>query len=377
MNDASATQTSGGGVERARFEVTHVGSFHHRHSRVLPQRPGELPAADVDRNDVTGATLEEAVGESTGGCPDVDAVSVASVDGERVERGGEFHPASGHVRRRRTGNGDRLVGAHLTGGAGGRGAGDEDTALPDGVGRAGPARREASPDELRVEPPPHCGAQPDFLAADVLAPDFFAALFFAVLFFAVLFFAALFFAVLFFAVGRFFAAVFFAARFLVAAFFFAAPFFAAVPDVRVPAVPLAERTPRRAPALVARDPLTLVLSLCSRRRTSPCVASPIAASCRCTSMRTMPRKSSLRRRLIATMSSTAPATWSRASCPWFTRSDANGTSLRSAQFGELHAGLEITLPVRSSRHRFSSRSAPKPTAPSLRRLGVFHGHSDS
>ena len=46
----------------------------------------QLPIADVERDDARSAALEQAVGESTGRRPDVQAVPAGRVDVELVER---------------------------------------------------------------------------------------------------------------------------------------------------------------------------------------------------------------------------------------------------------------------------------------------------
>ena len=73
MNERSATQRSAGGsIAPASRSRTLVRSITVD-ARVVAQRPRELAASDVDRDDVRGAPLQQAVGEAAGRRADVDA----------------------------------------------------------------------------------------------------------------------------------------------------------------------------------------------------------------------------------------------------------------------------------------------------------------
>ena len=54
MNERSATATSAGPPIASAVEVAHVGALEHGDPRIGAQRPRELPAPDVDRDDVRG-----------------------------------------------------------------------------------------------------------------------------------------------------------------------------------------------------------------------------------------------------------------------------------------------------------------------------------
>ena len=115
----------------------------HGDPRVVAQRPRELAAADVDRVDVRGAGLQQAVGEPAGGRAGVEgAPRPPTSTREAVERGGELLAARG----RRTAAAspvelDRLAGGHQPGGRG-----------------RGTARRRG-PVRPRSPPPPDGGSR--------------------------------------------------------------------------------------------------------------------------------------------------------------------------------------------------------------------------
>ena len=68
----------------------------------------QLPVADVERDHVRGAVLQQAVGEAAGRGADVEAVEARDGDGERFERVLELLAAAGDVARRPL---DRELGA--------------------------------------------------------------------------------------------------------------------------------------------------------------------------------------------------------------------------------------------------------------------------
>jgi hypothetical protein len=98
--------------DHVRIDLADIGSFEHAHPLILTQRPGELSAADVQRNDMRGAALQEAVRESAGGRPNVQAASTADVDRERIERRVELLATSRDEARSRTDELDRLGVVH-------------------------------------------------------------------------------------------------------------------------------------------------------------------------------------------------------------------------------------------------------------------------
>ena len=67
---------------------------------VLAQAVVELAVGDVERDDVGGSALEQAVGEAAGGRADVERAAAGDRNVQRVERVGELHAAARDVRRR-------------------------------------------------------------------------------------------------------------------------------------------------------------------------------------------------------------------------------------------------------------------------------------
>ena len=75
MNDTSMTTRSDARADvgqRFASEIARVGALDHRHARVLPQLPVQLPVADVQGDDVARAALQQHVGEAAGRRADVE-----------------------------------------------------------------------------------------------------------------------------------------------------------------------------------------------------------------------------------------------------------------------------------------------------------------
>ena len=78
----------------ARRQRARVGALEHGDALVGAQRPVQLAVGDVERDDVRGAALQQAVGEAAGRGADVQAAAPGGVDARRVERVGELDPAA-------------------------------------------------------------------------------------------------------------------------------------------------------------------------------------------------------------------------------------------------------------------------------------------
>ena len=144
-----------GGIERAGAEITNVRALHHRDPLVLPERPRELAAADVDGGDVSRAAAQQTIGEPARRRADVDRDPPVDIETERVEPARELLAAARDVRvvvgRE---NHDGLFGRDLARGSGDGRASDEHATGIDRFRGAGPARHEPPPHELNVETPP-------------------------------------------------------------------------------------------------------------------------------------------------------------------------------------------------------------------------------
>ena len=81
--------------QAARIAVHRVGAFVDGHAGVVAEFPGELAVAGVEGEDVLSAALEQAIGEPADVAAEVGADEIRHVQGEGVERGGEFEPAAG------------------------------------------------------------------------------------------------------------------------------------------------------------------------------------------------------------------------------------------------------------------------------------------
>ena len=129
MNDRSATARSTGPPRSSGSRRADVGALQHGHARVVAQRPCELPAPDVDRVDVRGARLEQAVGEPAGGRAGVEGPTPATSTAKRSSAAASFSPPRETKRGAVAGQLDRLARRHQPG----RGLGA-------GSHRRGPAR---------------------------------------------------------------------------------------------------------------------------------------------------------------------------------------------------------------------------------------------
>src|SRR5438093_1436587 len=70
----------------ARLDPADVHPLEHRHAGVLAKGPVELAAADVQRDDVGRAALEQAVREAPGRRPHVEGAPARHIDREGGER---------------------------------------------------------------------------------------------------------------------------------------------------------------------------------------------------------------------------------------------------------------------------------------------------
>jgi hypothetical protein len=67
----------------------------------VPERLGQLPATDVQREHAAGVALHEQIGEASGRRAHVEAHQPDGFDPEGIERGSELEAAARHERRRR------------------------------------------------------------------------------------------------------------------------------------------------------------------------------------------------------------------------------------------------------------------------------------
>src|SRR5205085_5898082 len=67
-------------------QVASVETLAHGDAIVAAQAPGQLAVGDVERHDVRGAGLQQAVGEAPGGRADVEAAAPGRVNPGRRER---------------------------------------------------------------------------------------------------------------------------------------------------------------------------------------------------------------------------------------------------------------------------------------------------
>jgi len=70
------------------------------HARVAAELGVELGAADIHADHAGGAGLERAVGEAAGGGADVEHVGPFQIDGETLDKPGEFLATTTHEARR-------------------------------------------------------------------------------------------------------------------------------------------------------------------------------------------------------------------------------------------------------------------------------------
>src|SRR5208283_373561 len=76
------------------FEPARVELLVRRHARVLRDARMELPGADVDRDDMARAALEQRVGEAARRGAEIEAIAILNVDAEMREREDELHAAA-------------------------------------------------------------------------------------------------------------------------------------------------------------------------------------------------------------------------------------------------------------------------------------------
>src|SRR5438477_12089609 len=82
-----------------------VHFFHHYNARIVSDFPSQLTAADVHREYFGRATLQQAIGESSGRCANVERGLALNIDAEKIERAVKFQrTATCELRRLHDGN---------------------------------------------------------------------------------------------------------------------------------------------------------------------------------------------------------------------------------------------------------------------------------
>jgi hypothetical protein len=89
-------------VDRAgkigRLQVSGIEMLDDEDPRIVAQRPIDLPMANVERDDVCGASFEKDVREAPGGGTDVERLATFNGDVERVEGVRQLHAAATDIR---------------------------------------------------------------------------------------------------------------------------------------------------------------------------------------------------------------------------------------------------------------------------------------
>src|SRR6516162_130604 len=96
FNDQDGERFGPGG----RSEVSRIHPLAEDDARIAPQPSVELTPADVERVNLRGPGLEEAVGEAAGAGPDVGADRTPDVEVEVLERGLELQTPARDVGHR-------------------------------------------------------------------------------------------------------------------------------------------------------------------------------------------------------------------------------------------------------------------------------------
>ena len=86
MKLASQVMMSTGSGICARRQMARVQPFVDDDARILPQLPGELAVADIDRIDPRGAARQQHVGEAAGRGADIEGDLSVDRDREMIER---------------------------------------------------------------------------------------------------------------------------------------------------------------------------------------------------------------------------------------------------------------------------------------------------
>ena len=68
-------------------EMAGIGFIHYMHAMILAQMPRKLASADIHRENLFRAVLQEAIREAPGGGAQVDGDSAFDFNGERLEKG--------------------------------------------------------------------------------------------------------------------------------------------------------------------------------------------------------------------------------------------------------------------------------------------------
>ena len=77
-------------------QVTGVGLFEQHHPLVLAQFPGKLPVPDIDGINLGRTAVQQHVGEAAGRGTDIQANPPRRINGEMIQRMGQFDTAARH-----------------------------------------------------------------------------------------------------------------------------------------------------------------------------------------------------------------------------------------------------------------------------------------
>lgn len=83
--------------EPRRGQMPRVGSFHDDHTRILTEFPRQLALTDIDGMDTDRAVLQQAIGESTGRCPEVHSRKTSHIESELPQGMLEFLAAPADI----------------------------------------------------------------------------------------------------------------------------------------------------------------------------------------------------------------------------------------------------------------------------------------
>ena len=82
-------------------EVARVQAFEQRDARIRGERRIELPVADIDRDDMRGAALQQHLREAAGRGAEVERRQAGRIEAEGIEAGDQLQRRARDVTRRR------------------------------------------------------------------------------------------------------------------------------------------------------------------------------------------------------------------------------------------------------------------------------------
>ncbi len=126
-------------------------SLQYGHPRIIANSRVQLPVADVQRNDVASATLQQTIREPTGAGTGIEYSQTRDIEPKRLQRCVQLLATTADESGGRAGEYERVPGVNLSRSLVGDRTVDENAASGNGTASVGSALHQLSTDKFRVK----------------------------------------------------------------------------------------------------------------------------------------------------------------------------------------------------------------------------------